>query len=101
MTKTNTTKRPDVWQNADGSWSHRLDRNREVEHRGTSGDRQGCMKKERNGGGVTDLAAAKKERERKRYASLVLKAWDDFEHDDKRQMLDRKGEVQIKARERL
>jgi hypothetical protein len=50
---------------------------------------------------VVDLKAAKKEQERKRYAALVLKTFDEFEHADKREVLDRKAEVQIKARERL
>jgi hypothetical protein len=50
---------------------------------------------------VLDLAAAKAERDRKRYAALVMKAWDDQEHAEKRAFLDRKAEVQIAARERL
>lgn len=40
-------------------------------------------------------------REKERYDRLVLQTWDDVEHADKRQMLDRKADVQIKARERL
>ncbi len=50
---------------------------------------------------IVDIKAAKAKRERERYAALVLKVWDDWEHADRREMLDRKGEVQIKARERL
>jgi len=50
---------------------------------------------------VVDLGEAKKKRDRSRYADLLLRVWDDFEHADKRQHLDRKAEVQIKARERL
>lgn len=50
---------------------------------------------------ITDLAAAKKERERKQYAALVLKVFDEMRHADKRVALDRKAEVQIAARERL
>lgn len=47
------------------------------------------------------LADAKKKREREAYNRLVLKAWDDMEHADKRKVLDLKAETQIKARERL
>lgn len=47
------------------------------------------------------LADAKKRKEREAYSRLVLKAWDDMEHADKRQVLDRKAEVQIRSRERL
>jgi hypothetical protein len=50
---------------------------------------------------VESLADAKKRREKKAYAELVLKTFRDFEHADKREILDRKGEVQIKARERI
>jgi hypothetical protein len=48
-----------------------------------------------------DLGAAKKERERKHYAALILRAYDDIEHADKREVLDRQAQMQIKARERL
>jgi hypothetical protein len=50
---------------------------------------------------VISLAEAKAEKERKAYAALVLSTFDQFEHDDKRDQLDRKAEVQIAARERL
>lgn len=50
---------------------------------------------------IVSLQGAKKDRERERYKSLVLAAYDDLEHADKREGLDRKAEVQIKARERL
>lgn len=50
---------------------------------------------------IVRLADAKKRKERDIYKSLVLAAWDDIEHKDKRQALDLKGAVQIKARERL
>lgn len=50
---------------------------------------------------IVDLKAAKKEQERKRYADLVMQKFNDFEHADKREFLDRKAEVQIKARETL
>lgn len=56
---------------------------------------------ERGPNKVSGLAAARRERDRRRYADLVLKTYDDFEHADKREFLDRKAEVQIKARERL
>lgn len=51
--------------------------------------------------GVVDFKAARKERERRRYADLVMKTFSDMEHADKRAVLDRKAEVQIAARERL
>jgi hypothetical protein len=50
---------------------------------------------------VVDLKVAKQERDRKRYAELVLGAYDDQEHATKRELLDIKAEAQIKARERL
>jgi hypothetical protein len=50
---------------------------------------------------VVDLAAQRRRREKERYTDLVLKAYDDLDHADKREILDRKGEVQIKARETL
>jgi hypothetical protein len=50
---------------------------------------------------VTVLSDARKQREKKRYADLVMKAWADLEHADRRAYLDKKGDVQIKARERL
>lgn len=52
-------------------------------------------------GEVENLAARKKERDRKRYADLVLSAFDNLEHKDKREFLDKKAETQIKAREQL
>lgn len=50
---------------------------------------------------VESLADAKKRLEKKAYARLVLKAFRDLEHADKRELLDRKSETQIKSRERL
>jgi hypothetical protein len=50
---------------------------------------------------VESLADGKKRIEKQRYARLVLKVFDEMEHADKREFLDRKGETQIKARERL
>lgn len=50
---------------------------------------------------IVSLSAVRKQREKERYADLVMKVWDDWEHADKRALLDKKGEVQIKARERL
>jgi len=47
------------------------------------------------------LLDERERRKRKAYAALVLKVWDDQEHAEKRAQLDRKAEVQIKARERL
>jgi hypothetical protein len=50
---------------------------------------------------IIDIKVAKAARERAKYADLVMKVWDDWEHADKREMLDRKAEVQITAREKL
>lgn len=50
---------------------------------------------------VAILSEAKKAKEDENYNRLVLKAFDDMEHHDKRQILDKKAEVQIAARERL
>lgn len=50
---------------------------------------------------IKDLKVARDARKREEYNRLVLKTWDDMEHDDKRAMLDRRAEVQIKNRERL
>jgi hypothetical protein len=50
---------------------------------------------------VVDIKVIKKQRDKDRYAELVLKAWDDQEHADKRKILDLKAEMQIAARERL
>jgi hypothetical protein len=47
------------------------------------------------------MKEAKARIEKKRYAALVMQTWDDMEHAEKREMLDRKAEVQIAARERL
>lgn len=55
----------------------------------------------RNGSKVVDLKAAKQDRDRKQYATLVLSEYDRQEHAEKREFLDRKAEAQIKARERL
>lgn len=59
------------------------------------------MKRTGASGGVVDLAATKKRRERERYNALVLKTFKDMEHADKRELLDQKAEIQIKGRERL
>lgn len=50
---------------------------------------------------LISLAEAKKKREREAYNRLVLQKFDEFEHADKREFLDKKSEIQIKARERL
>ena len=47
------------------------------------------------------LADAKKRKEREAYNRLVLRKFDEMEHDNKRKILDLKAEVQIKAREKL
>jgi hypothetical protein len=48
-----------------------------------------------------DLSEIRKKREREAYARLALDAFDNLERADKREVLDRKAEVQIKGRERL
>ena len=47
------------------------------------------------------LAEARKRKERQEYAALVLKAWDDLEHQDKREFLERRSDVERAGRERL
>lgn len=59
------------------------------------------MESTMDGNKPVSITDARQQRDRKRYAALVLKAWNDQEHEDKRQFLDRKAEVEIKARERL
>ena len=54
-----------------------------------------------HGAKIVSLSETKKAVERKRYAALVMAAYDDMEHADKRAMLDRRAKVQIEARERL
>lgn len=49
----------------------------------------------------TDLSEIRKQRERKAYTARVLEIFGEMERGDKREVLDRKAEVQIKARERL
>jgi hypothetical protein len=48
-----------------------------------------------------DLKEVRKQKEHEAYNRLVLQAFDEMEHADKRKVLDLKAEVQIKARERL
>lgn len=50
---------------------------------------------------IANLEQAKEMKRQKQYAKLALKAFDAMNHQDKREVLDRKAEVQIKAREQL
>ncbi|WP_185973500.1 hypothetical protein [Mesorhizobium sp. WSM4303] len=50
---------------------------------------------------VVSLKEAKEQAARKKYAALVLSKFDDFEHADKREFLQRKAEVENASRQRL
>jgi len=50
---------------------------------------------------VVSLSEAKKQIERRNYAALVLGAYDDFEHADKREFLERKAAAENASRQRL
>lgn len=50
---------------------------------------------------VIDLKAAKAASERKRYTDAVLKEFDRQEHSAKRELLDKRSEIQRKARKEL
>ena len=50
---------------------------------------------------VVMLPQAKKQREKKRYADLVMKTYRDMEHADKREFLERKSAVERASRQRL
>jgi hypothetical protein len=52
-------------------------------------------------GEVVDLKSARKELVRKAYTNLVLGAFDDFEHADKREFLERKAAAENASRQRL
>lgn len=52
-------------------------------------------------GQVVDLKSARTELVRKAYSNLVLGAFDDLEHADKREFLDRKAAVENASRQRL
>jgi len=47
------------------------------------------------------LADRRAEKRRREYARLVLDAYDDFEHADRRTFLDRKAELEREARRKL
>jgi len=47
------------------------------------------------------LSDARKQREKERYAALVLKTFNDFEHEDRREFLERRAEVERSGRERI
>lgn len=48
-----------------------------------------------------DLTAARKTKAKKNYAALVLKVWDDMDHEQRREFLEKRAEVQRKARQAL
>jgi len=50
---------------------------------------------------VETLADAKKRIADRKYKDLVLKTFDDFEHRDKREQLERRAAVEAAAKERL
>lgn len=52
-------------------------------------------------GKVETLADIKERREKQQYKSLVLDAWDRFEHADKREQSDRRADVERAARQKL
>ncbi len=49
----------------------------------------------------TDLYAAKRRRERRKYADSVLDAWDDLEHRERREARAQKSKVERESRRRL
>jgi len=50
---------------------------------------------------VVSLKQAKEQAERRKYAALVLKTYDDFEHADRREFLDRKAAIENASRQKL
>lgn len=50
---------------------------------------------------IRSIEEARKQRDRDHYRSLVMKAWDDAEHRERRTFRERKAEVERKGRERL
>jgi hypothetical protein len=54
-----------------------------------------------DGGAVVSLKQAKEDIARKRYAEQVLKSFEDMEHAEKREFLQRKAEVENASRQRL
>lgn len=54
-----------------------------------------------HGGAVVSLKRAKEDIARKRYADQVLKSFEDMEHEEKRDFLQRKAEVENASRQRL
>lgn len=50
---------------------------------------------------VISLKEAKEQAKRKKYAALVLSKFDDFEHADKREFLDRKAAIENASRQKL
>ena len=50
---------------------------------------------------IVSLGDAKTQRERDQYRDLVLGAYDDLEHKDKRELLEKKSEIERASRQRL
>ena len=50
---------------------------------------------------VISLKRAKEQAERRKYAALVLKTYDAFEHADRREFLDRKAAAENAYRQKL
>lgn len=50
---------------------------------------------------ITSLGDAKKKREHDRYRDLVLSAYADLEHEDRREFLRKKSETERASRQRL
>lgn len=50
---------------------------------------------------VTDLAKARQDKKKREYADLVLKAWDDADHADRRAFLDKKAAIENANRQKL
>lgn len=53
------------------------------------------------GARIEQLATRKKANERRKYADLVMQTFNDFEHQDKRRLLERRSAVEHAARQRL
>lgn len=50
---------------------------------------------------VVDMASEKKRLEKQKYSRMVLRAYDNQEHDEKRKILDRREQVNFAAKDRL
>lgn len=52
-------------------------------------------------GKVTDLSQARRDKERRDYGNLVLAAWDDMSHAERRAFLEKKAAVENANRQKL